>query len=102
VAENAVFLGGDFAAPIERKVTEVEWETWANKVAEVTSVKRNFHEIFKMAADKCFRMDILEQKDGGQKLPIPNFVHIFEKCKTLFFDMQSELRKYIFEIQKNI
>lgn len=22
-----------------------------------------------MAADKCFRMDILEQKDGGQKLP---------------------------------
>jgi hypothetical protein len=55
-----------------------------------------------MAADKCFRMEMLEQKDGGQKLPIPNFVHIFEKCKTLFFDMQSELRKYIFEIQKNI
>jgi hypothetical protein len=61
VAENAVFLGGDFAAPIERKVTEVEWEAWAYKVAEVTSVKRNFHEIFKMIADKCFRMEMLEQ-----------------------------------------
>jgi hypothetical protein len=100
VAENAVFLGGDFAAPIERKVTEVEWEAWAYKVAEVTSVKRNFHEIFlkwpptSVSAWRCW----------SRKMAVKNFqfqilyIHIFEKCKTLFFDMQSELRKYIFEI----
>jgi L-lysine 2,3-aminomutase len=79
VAENAVFLGGDFAAPIERKVAEVEWETWAYKVAEVTSVKRNFHDIFKMAADKCFRMEMAAKNFQFQIL------YIFSKTVKRYF-----------------